>query len=128
MSAQVTGTATAARTTSPAAPAASSALLSRTMLPSTVAALVPLMVGTCRARGATASAAAPSAPAALAGSLATGFAPGLDAMSTTSPAGWSASGATHRGTPALRCNLPYVSDRSGSDEACSSDDEQQKQR
>lgn len=96
MSALVTGYATAARTTLPAAPTASSALPSRRRLLSTVV-LVALMV-TCRAH-ATASVAALPALTALVGSLETGSAPGLDATSTTSLAGWNVSGATHHGTP-----------------------------
>lgn len=96
MSALVTGYVPAARTTSPAAPTASSALPSRRRLLSTVV-LVALMV-TCHAR-ATASVAVLPAPTALVGSLETGSAPGPDATSTTLPAGWNVSGATHHGTP-----------------------------
>jgi len=74
MSALVTGYVPAARTTSPAAPTASSALPSRRRLLSTVV-LVALMV-TCHAR-ATASVAVLPAPTALVGSLETGSAPGV---------------------------------------------------
>lgn len=100
-SARATGTAPAGRTTSPAAPAALSVLPSRRKLPSMVA-LVALMV-TCHAQGASASALSVAwvaawepaqpvvVPAALAGSLATGFAPGACCLNTVLSFIWVAS-------------------------------------
>nr|CAD1842996.1 unnamed protein product [Ananas comosus var. bracteatus] len=95
-------------TTSPADRTASSAMPSRKTLRSAAAAAAEPSRPTCRAHEdsalapAAAVAAAAAAAGVLGGSPATGFAPGRDATSTTSRAGWSASGAMHLGNPGLK--------------------------